>query len=220
MRINSTSLLKLEGVFKNIVMVHRHIESVEVDYAVIDGYLGGKLAAQYLISQGHENLAMISGPTNIFQFKERIQGFKSVLKEHGIEEQAIIIETDQTLEEGYRAAEKIVFEHKIPTAIFASSDILALGVLEAATHYGWNIPSEISLIGYDNIFFSKLARVPLTTIDSRMKELGETAVQLLIERIKGRTTLEQVRLQPSLVVRESCSKLKNDKSVKATSLNT
>ncbi len=209
MRLESTSLSKLEGVFKNIVMVHRYIESVEIDYAVIDGYLGGKLAAQYLISQGHKNLAMISGPTSIFQFKERIQGFKSVLKEYGIEEQAVIIETDQSLEAGYRAAEKIVFEHKVPTAIFASSDMLALGVLEAATHYGWNIPNEISLIGFDNIFFSKLARVPLTTIDSRMKELGTTAVQQLKERISGRTTLEQIKLQPSLVVRESCAKYSN-----------
>ena len=207
MRINSTSLSKLEGVFKNIVMVHRHVESVAVDYAVIDGYLGGKLAAEYLISQGHRNLAMISGPTNIFQFKERIEGFKSVLKEHGIEEQAAIIETDQSLEEGYRAAERIVFEHKLTTAIFASSDMLALGVLEAATQYGWDIPNEISLIGFDNIFFSKLARVPLTTIDSRMNELGVTAVKLLNERIKGRTTLEQIKLRPSLVVRDSCAKL-------------
>lgn len=207
MRLNSTSLLKLEGVFKNIVMVHRHIESVATDYVVIDGYLGGRLAAEYLISQGHRNLAMISGPTNIFQFKERIEGFKSVIKEHKIEQQAVIIETDQSLEEGYRAAEKIVLEHKDTTAIFASSDMLALGVLEAATDYGWDLPDEISLIGYDNIFFSKLARVPLTTIDSRMEELGTTAVQLLNERIKGRTTLEQIKLQPSLVVRDSCAKL-------------
>lgn len=207
MMLNSRSLSKLEGVFKNIVMVHRHIESVAVDYVVIDGYLGGKLAAEYLISQGHRNLAMISGPTNIFQFKERIEGFKSAIKEHGIEEQAVIIDTDQSLEEGYRAAERIVLEHKLTTAIFASSDMLALGVLEAASHYGWDIPGEISLIGYDNIFFSKLARVPLTTIDSRMQELGTTAVELLNERIKGRTTLEQIKLRPSLVMRDSCAKI-------------
>lgn len=203
MRMESVSLFKLQGTFKNIVMVHRHIEFIEIDYVVNDGYLGGVLATEHLVGLGHKNLAMISGPTDIYQFQERIKGFKSVLKKYGLDKNAVVIETEQSIEAGYRAAEKIVFDHKLPTAIFAGSDMLALGVIEAATHYNWDIPQELSLIGYDDVLFSKLARVPLTTIDSRMSELGELAVQLLNERINGREELKQIKVQPSLVVRQS-----------------
>jgi DNA-binding LacI/PurR family transcriptional regulator len=206
-QMNDLQISKLQHSFKNIVMVHRYIETETTDYAIIDGYLGGRLAAEYLISLGHKHIAMINGPKSILQFVDRERGFKDALREYGMEDQGYIIETNQTLEDGYRAAEHIVYMLRQPTAIFASTDVLALGVLEAAKEYGWNIPGDLSLIGFDNFFFSKLTRVPLTTIDARVKELAQIAVRLITERIEGiRTEVKQVRLSPSLVVRESSGK--------------
>ena len=205
------NISRLSEVFENIVMVHRHIESVPIDYTVVDGYLGGKLAAEYLIGLGHKEIAMIAGPERILQFEQRVQGFKDTLIEYGIEKQALFIHTDQTVEAGYRAAENIRLEKKSTSAIFASTDYLAFGVLEAARQYGWSIPDELSVIGFDNIFFSELARVPLTTIDGRIKDLGVSAVEILNRRIQGKEHLEQIKLRPSLVVRDSCSRpINND----------
>jgi DNA-binding LacI/PurR family transcriptional regulator len=209
-REDGIELSQFKRTFEHIVLLHRHIPNSQVDYAVIDGYLGGRLAAEYLVSLGHKRIAMITGPKNIYQFQQRVRGFKDALKEHGLLEQCFILESGQSVEEGYRASEKIVYESKSPTAIFASTDVIALGVLEAARHYGRKVPEDLSVIGFDNIYFSRLARIPLTTIDARMKDLGEQAVRMLIERIQGATDeVKKMELSPTLVVRESCRNIKS-----------
>lgn len=207
-RKDGVELSQFKSTFEHIVLLHRHIPNSQVDYVVIDGYFGGRLAAEYLAGLGHKRIAMISGPKNIFQFQQRVRGFKDALQEHGLLEQSYILESGQTVEEGYKAAEKIVFESNSPTAIFAGTDVIAIGVLEAARNYRWNIPEDLSLIGFDNIAFSRFARIRLTTIDARMKDLGEQAVRLLIERVQGATDdVKKIELRPTLVVRESCRNL-------------
>lgn len=207
-RKNGQALDRLHNTFEHVVLLHRHLPDSPVDYVVVNGYTGGRLAVEYLISLGHKRMAMICGPQTVYQFYERVRGFKDALKEHGLLEQAFVLETGQSITDGYRAAEKIVFEHNSPTAIFAGSDVLALGVLDAARHYSWDIPGDLSVIGFDNILFSKYARVPLTTVDARINELGKEAVYRLIQRIQGKAKKKsQVQLRPSLVVRESCKKL-------------
>jgi len=195
----------LRRTFEHVVMVHRYIPNNIIDFVTIDGYLGGKLAAEYLISLGHKHLAMIVGPAAIFQSRDRLKGFKDTLNEYGLLENSVIVESGYSVEEGFQAAEKIMFEYKELTAIFASSDMIALGVLDAARLFRWKIPEDLSVIGFDNMAFSRLARIPLTTIDGRIKEMGRLAVQKLMERIRReRTEREQVFLRPSLIVRESC----------------
>jgi DNA-binding LacI/PurR family transcriptional regulator len=208
-RENGIEISKIAENFEHLVLVHRHTPACSTDYAVVDGYVGGRLAAEYLIGLGHRKLAMISGPRTIYQFKERVRGFQDVLREHGLSEQGVVVDVGQHMIEGYRAAEKLVLEHSI-TAIFAGSDFLAYGVLDAARNYGWKIPDQISLIGFDNLFFSRLVQVPLTTIDARIEELGKLAVRRLVEKIQGhRPGVEQMVLRPSLVVRDSCKMLKH-----------
>jgi len=207
--IEQTKLKKINEIFEHIVLVHRHVPTKDFDYVIIDGYMGAKLATEYLIRLGHRRIAMISGPKKIFQFRERVRGFKDTLQENGLLDQGFIIEVDeQKVEDGYRATEEIMFGGINPTAIFASTDRLALGALDAAKNYGWEIPNELSVVGFDNIYFSRLARVPLTTIDGRVKELGARSVQILIEKIENlRKEREQIILSPTLVVRDSCSEV-------------
>lgn len=206
-REEGIELSQFNKTFKHIVLLHRHIPNSQVDYVVIDGYIGGRLAAEYLVGLGHQRIAMITGPKNIYQFQQRVKGFKDVLKEHGLLEYCNILESGQSVEEGYEAAEKIVFESHSPTAIFAGTDVLALGVLDAARHYGWKVPEDLSVIGFDNIYFSRFARIPLTTIDARIKDLGEQAVRTLLERMQGKASeMKKIELRPTLVVRESCKR--------------
>ncbi|MBP1933822.1 LacI family DNA-binding transcriptional regulator [Ammoniphilus resinae] len=195
----------LRETFEHVVMVHRYIPNDVVDFVTIDGYIGGKLAAEYLIGLGHKKLGMIAGPAVIYQSRDRLEGFKDTLKEYGLLEDSVIIESGYSVEEGFQAAEMIMFDYKDVTAIFASSDMIALGVLDAARLFRWKIPEDLSVIGFDNMAFSRLARVPLTTVDGRIKEMGQMAVRKLMERIKReRKEREQAFLRPSLIVRESC----------------
>lgn len=204
-REGGVELSELTRTFEHVVLVHRHIPTDSIDYVVIDGYMGAKLAVEYLINLGHKRIALISGPTDILQFRERIRGFKETLAMHELLDQGAIIEVGQSLEEGYRGAERAVFEHA-PTAIFTLSDILAFGVLDAAKNYGWNIPGDLSLIGFNNSFFCRLARVPLTTIDSRIRDIGKIGFQRLFEKMNGiNKDVKQIVLQPSLIVHESCA---------------
>ncbi len=210
-REEGVELRKLVEQFNHIVLVHRHVPNNFLDYVIVDGYMGGRLAAEYLIGLGHERIAMFAGPKSIYQFKERIRGFEDALKAHGLHDKGEIVDVEQSVDGGYKAAENIVFEPSRPSAIFASSDMIALGVLDAARHYNWDIPGDISIIGFDNIFFSRLARVPLTTVDARIKDLGTIAVQKLVERISGtREEVEQIVLRPTLVFRESCREIKKE----------
>ncbi|MFF2854789.1 LacI family DNA-binding transcriptional regulator [Peribacillus sp. NPDC058002] len=207
-RENGVDLSELKKIFEHIVLVHRHVPNDIVDYVVIDNYIGGRLAAEYLIRTGHRRVAAISGSQEIHPYRDRIRGFSQTLEEHGLQSHLTVIEGGQTLESGYQAAEKLMASSTPPTAIFATSDLLALGVLDASRDYRWQIPEELSVIGFDNIFFSRLARVPLTTIDGKVEDLGKRAVQLLLQRIENKElTLQQIKLHPSLVVRESCRNL-------------
>lgn len=209
-RYNGIDLNKLKQSFEHIVLVHRHIPNSIVDYVSIDNYLGGKLVAEYLIRMGHRTFSIISGPESILPYQKRTDGFTKTLIKHGYKDDFTIVEGDQYLRSGYRAAEKLMTLESRPTSIFATSDLLAFGVLDAAKDYGWSIPDELSLIGFDNIYFSRLARIPLTTVDGQFETLGKNAVRLLMERINNiNASLQQTLLQPSLIVRGSCLNLNN-----------
>ncbi|MES9794047.1 LacI family DNA-binding transcriptional regulator, partial [Priestia megaterium] len=207
-RENGVDLSELKKSFEHIVLVHRYIPNNLVDYAVVDNYIGGRLVAEYLLRMGHKKVAAISGPKEIYPYRDRIKGFKDVIQGYKEHIELEIIESGSNLEHGYQATEKLMTGTKPPTAIFATSDMLAFGVMDAAKDYGWKIPNELSIIGFDNIFFSRLARVPLTTIDAQLSSLGKKSVELLIQRMENKTQdLQQIMLHPTLVVRESCRDL-------------
>jgi DNA-binding LacI/PurR family transcriptional regulator len=209
-RENRLDLQAIKQTFEHIVLVHRHVNSDLFDYVVTDNYMGGKLAAEYLIRLGHKKIGMILGQMDVYPIRERARGCIEVLQKYGLYNEHYILDGGKAIEDGYRATEKIMLSNDKPTAIFTTSDILAFGVLDAAREYGWKIPQDMSLIGFDNLFFCKLARVPLTTIDSRIKELGTRCVQLLVQKMEGeltKDTLNQIVLAPSLVSRESCKDL-------------
>jgi len=210
-RDNGINLEELKRKFENIVLVHRHIPNDIVDYVTIDNYLGGKIVADYFLRMGHKSFAAISGPSEILPYRERIKGFTETLIKNGFQDSYSIIEGGQDLEAGYKAAEKIMLGDDPPTAVFATSDLLALGFLDASKDYGWNIPNEVSLTGFDNVYVSRLARVPLTTVDGQFEDLGKKSVQLLVERMADKNKdLTQIFLQPSLIVRGSCSNLNEE----------
>ncbi|EOW0280426.1 TPA: substrate-binding domain-containing protein [Vibrio cholerae] len=170
---------------------------------------GGYMAAKHLIECGHKEIGCITGPLIRHQAQMRYEGYKRALAEAGI---AInpdwIVESDFECEGGYQAFEKLYQRGKLPCALFVSNDMMAMGVIQAASQRGLRVPDDLSLIGYDDVHIAKFMTPALTTIHQPKYRLGKAAVDTLLYRLENPdTTAQVVQLEPTLVVRNSVRKL-------------
>lgn len=174
---------------------------------------GGYMATKHLIECGHKEIGCITGPLIRHQAQMRYEGYKRALAEAGI---AInpdwIVESDFECEGGYQAFEKLYQRGKLPSALFVSNDMMAMGVIQAASQRGLRVPDDLSLIGYDDVHIAKFMTPALTTIHQPKYRLGKAAVDTLLYRLENPdTTAQVVQLEPTLVVRSSvCSLNKCD----------
>ncbi|PAR41249.1 transcriptional repressor PurR [Vibrio metoecus] len=169
---------------------------------------GGYMAAKHLIECGHKEIGCITGPLIRHQAQMRYEGYKRALAEAGI---AInpdwIVESDFECEGGYQAFEKLYERGKLPSSLFVCNDMMAMGVIQAASQRGLRVPDDLSLIGYDDVHIAKFMTPALTTIHQPKYRLGKAAVDTLLYRLENPdTTAQVVQLEPTLVVRSSvCS---------------
>ncbi|EOW9308203.1 substrate-binding domain-containing protein [Vibrio cholerae] len=170
---------------------------------------GGYMAAKHLIECGHKEIGCITGPLIRHQAQMRYEGYKRALAEAGI---AInpdwIVESDFECEGGYQAFEKLYQRGKLPSALFVSNDMMAMGVIQAANQRGLRVPDDLSLIGYDDVHIAKFMTPALTTIHQPKYRLGKAALDTLLYRLENPdTTAQVVQLEPTLVARNSVRKL-------------
>lgn len=152
-----------------------------------DNLSGGQLATTHLIDLGHQRIAHIQGPMKYLCSRERDQGYRQALQKGGLSWQAeLALEGDFTEESGYKAASELFSrrQDQQPTAIFASSDLMAFGAITAAHEHGLRIPEDIALIGFDDIVFSTHVRPALTTIHQPFYEMGLQGMQLLLSLLQ------------------------------------
>jgi len=175
----------------------------------VDNFIGGKLAIQHLIWQGYRNIGVITGPSNWWASRRRVDGWKAAMADAGYEANPLwIVEGNWSAESGFHGAEKLLHENQNIEAIFACNDQMALGVQKAANALGIRIPKDLALVGYDNIPESEFFNVSLTTIRQGFTELGKVAMQELERKIKGEvkngiTTPETIFIKPELIIRQS-----------------
>ncbi|HAS6775890.1 substrate-binding domain-containing protein [Vibrio parahaemolyticus] len=166
---------------------------------------GGYLAAKYLIDCGHTEIGCITGPLIKHQAQMRYEGYKRAMNEAGLEFNANwIIESDFECEGGYQAFKKMPERGTLPSSIFVSNDMMAMGVINAANELGIKVPDDLSIIGYDDIHIAKFMSPSLTTIHQPKYRLGQAAVETLVRRLDDKSNEAQVvQLEPTLVVRNS-----------------
>lgn len=206
-RVDSAELNRLVERGDKIVMVSRHVEGVAADYVVPDNHAGAIMATEHLIRLGHRAIGYLGGPTAVVAFRERLLGYRHTMASHGLPiDPRWVVVTETGSDAGFRGALQLFQSGQRPTALFVGSDVMALGVLEAAQSRGWAIPNDLALVSFDNISFARVAAVPLTTVDGRTAELGKIAVQLLLDRVEGQGNgpVQQITLPPALIVRRSC----------------
>ncbi len=174
-----------------------------------DDAQGGYEATKYLIANGHEKILFVSPQININGVvKERYDGHCMAMREaHLIQEVQALEVKGCTVEEGEQLAQRIV-ELGV-TAVFATADILAIGITKGLEALGKCVPDDVSVIGFDNLDVSKLVTPSLTSIDQRVPQKVDVGIETLLELLNGQTTAgETVKIKPNLVCRESVKNLK------------
>ncbi|OQQ05876.1 transcriptional repressor PurR [Vibrio campbellii] len=166
---------------------------------------GGYLAAKYLIDCGHKEVGCITGPLIKHQAQMRYEGYKRAMLEAELDFNANwIVESDFECEGGYQAFKKMVERGPLPSSIFVSNDMMAMGVINAANELGIQIPEQLSIIGYDDIHIAKFMSPSLTTIHQPKYRLGQAAVETLLRKLDEKSDEAQVvQLEPTLVERNS-----------------
>ncbi len=182
---------------------------VGIPHVSVDFYRAGQLAAEHLLALGYRHIAIIFDEP---QQRLRLEGFQSVLQAAGIPLPPELIQRgDSTLESGAAAAKNLLARPEHPTAIFATTDWMALGAMEVIQDEGLRIPQDISIIGLDDIVVSAHLRpplttiaIPLTTIAIPKSQLAQEATELLLGQMNGNRDKPVSRLvEPYLVLRQS-----------------
>ncbi|WP_408600533.1 LacI family DNA-binding transcriptional regulator [Pseudomonas sp. PLMAX] len=198
----------LANVRTPMVIVDRALEGVDADLVRIDHEYGAYLATRHLLELGHRDIATISGPATTSVAQMRLAGFCRALAEAGLSvAPERMLESDFTSTGGYSAAATLL-EHNPPSAIFAANDMIGFGVLRAAAERNIRVPTDLSVIGFDDIQMSRYVYPALTTVGQSILQLGEMAAGVLLRRIATPTlSTEQRIVTPSIVMRESTAPL-------------
>ncbi|MBD1566432.1 substrate-binding domain-containing protein [Vibrio sp. S12_S33] len=170
---------------------------------------GGYIATNYLIECGHKEIGCITGPLIRHQAQMRYEGYKRAVLESGLEiNPQWIVESDFECEGGYEAFNRMLENGPLPSSIFVSNDMMAMGVLNAAYEKGIRIPEDVSIMGYDDIHIARFMSPALTTVHQPKYRLGKVAVETLLKKLEKETLEPQVvQLDPTLVVRKSVKNL-------------
>jgi LacI family transcriptional regulator len=169
-------------------------------------WVGGRAATEHLIALGHRRIGVITGSKGgLLCSRARLDGYRAALEEAGIaEDPSLIRHGEFDYQSGIAAAQKLIDHTNPPTAIFACSDHIALGVYEAARRRGLSIPDQLSVVGFDDLPTARWASPPLTTVRQPLEEMGWLAAQTLLNLNRRKTPGSPgMELGTRLVERES-----------------
>ena len=178
-----------------------------VNAVSVDNRAGGRMAAEYLIGLGHQDIVYLGFRPASITHQLRFSGFQRAMQQRSLTPTVLENhESSSSLQIGYQLGKQLFAQGTSSTAIFAATDSLALGVIQAADEFNLRIPEDISLLGFDNISYAALPKITLTTIDQRKPVLAETAVKHLVSVIEhpDNDGYAHHMIRPALVERRSC----------------
>ncbi len=188
-----------------VVVVDRTLNFENIVSVTVDNIHGGYLATEYLIQQGHREIAYVGGAINSLDNKDRYKGYQKALQEYQIQPYMKTVLSGRFNEEGgYNAAKMMMLQGSLPSAVFFANDEMAVGGMRAFAEGGVRVPDEISVIGYDDIALARYSSPPLTTIHQPKYEMGTLAAHVLFRVLAGEQTESKYQLNAEIVVRHSC----------------
>ncbi|MDD3656141.1 MAG: LacI family DNA-binding transcriptional regulator [Atribacterota bacterium] len=207
-KIRDKSIIELGRTRCPYILLSRNIKGVQENSISIDDIAGGYLATEYLISLGHQKIAHIAGPYNTTAALDRIKGYQKALQKYGIPFQRFYLgEGDFRIKGGYQVMKQFLQLEVPPTAVFTANDLLAVGAIEAIREHNFEVPSDFSIVGFDDIKLASYLSLPLTTIRQPMVEMGSLAIIKLLERIERKANHPNILIKPELIKRKSCREI-------------
>lgn len=204
-RFSNDSMSFLEKHYKNLVYVGRNLISAGCDQVICDGYEATEIAMKHLIANGHKRIGYIGETFN----EVRYEAYCDITRKYGLESSdKWVVNCPQNGPGGYQGAEELLAKASpLPTAVFCATDIAAIAALRRFAEAKIKVPEQLSIISMDNIELSGYVSPMLTTVEMPIVEMGNWAVQLLIDRLGKRHKLPAKVLLPNkLVIRESVAK--------------
>lgn len=192
-----------------VVMVATHSEHESLPYVKVDDWKAAYDATDYLIKQGHREIAMMGGNEgDRIAGKPRIEGFKQALIDHGIPvRQERIFDGGFQFGQGCRAAEELLDTVPEVTAVFAAADEMAIALISVAAKRGISVPEQISVIGYDNLKLAEMSNPPLTTIAQPLYDMGKIATEKLVQMIHSKKTVSSHIVNHRVIERNTVKKM-------------
>jgi LacI family transcriptional regulator len=188
-----------------VVAVDPHAGPSEFPTIDSDNFKGAQLAVEHLLSLGHRRIGMLTGRPDLQSAWLREQGYRAALTAAGLRVDENLLRVG-AYDPGisFASARDLLGIPDRPTAIFAANDVSAIATIDAAVELGMRIPSDLSVVGFDNVPESVLSSPPLTTIRQPIREMGQRAMDLLVRLIRGEPAdATHITLATSLVVRQS-----------------
>ncbi len=190
------------------VLLYSTVKKGVLSAVGIDNYQGGYQATDHLVKLGHERIGMAAGNFSISDRSfHRWHGYRQCLKDHNIAyDRDLLVQSDYSLTGGRDSVKKMLSAKNPPTAVFCSNDYLALGGMKGARELGYNLPEDLSIVGFDDVQIASYVIPELTTIRQPAYEMGKLGAELLCQCIKKQTKPVQLMLESSLIVRDSTTR--------------
>ncbi|HZJ89952.1 MAG TPA: LacI family DNA-binding transcriptional regulator [Bacilli bacterium] len=199
---------KLEKLDTACVAFDRFSPNLPFPYVSIDNLYGSEVAVQHLIDNGHRKIGFIGGLKNALSATQRYNGYKNILKKAAIPfNESYIRYGNYQFESGYICGLDLLQNTDI-TAVFVANDMMAYGFYKAANELGIKVGEDISVVGFDDLFFSANIDVPLTTIRQSTKDLSYHVCDILLKKLNKEKVPQSLVLKPQLTIRNSVKNIK------------
>ncbi|MDR0375718.1 MAG: LacI family transcriptional regulator, partial [Treponema sp.] len=172
---------------KPAALLDSYIKNDKIFNIGLDDFGGARLAVQYLVDRGHRNIIFAAPPFHRHGvIEERLRGYKSVLKANGIPfRSSNVYQREITVDESVELGRELARRRDF-SAVFATADMLASGIIAGLAEQGRRVPRDISVIGFDDVFFSRLTAPPLTTIHQDIMRKGAIAAGVMMDYLEGK----------------------------------
>ncbi len=197
-----TELVELNKQYPLVLCCEYH-EHTALSRVSIDNYLAAYQAVSHMIRMGHKRICMISSLNGAISTVQRERAYIQALKDYHIESEPDILQGTYSYDSGYEKARILLRRVELPFAIFAISDTLAAGALCAVAEQNMLCPRDVAVMGFDNIDMAKMFYPKLSTVNQPRREIGVTAIEMIIERLNGKNECRQVFLPHDLIIRQS-----------------
>jgi LacI family transcriptional regulator len=192
-----------------VVLFDRTFSHDGISEVTINDFAGAVLAVQHLVAMGYRRIAHLAGFDHVNPFRRRIEGYKYALSESGIVfREDYIIQCEPNNETGETAMERLLTLAEPPDAVFAASDYLAYGAMQAVLKRGLKVPQDIGIVGFSNEAFTQQVTPSISTVDQYSETLGASAARVLLKHLEAiryekPVTVQKRIIEPRLIVRQS-----------------